>query len=93
VASIKENAVSSNASKTAREECLDAKGGGYALPIANALVVPPWAKDEYALPIANDQPFCAAGAASALIPRCFAPHELVENPADSARYQTKHRVD
>ena len=53
VISIKGNAVLLNASKTAQEECLDAKDDGYGLPIVNALIVP-WAKgDGYGLPIAN----------------------------------------
>jgi hypothetical protein len=52
VTSIKENAVSSDASKTALQLCLAVKGDGCALPIANVLVVP-WAMDGYALLIAN----------------------------------------
>ena len=61
VISIKENVVSSNASKAARKLYLDAKSDGYALPIA------------------NDLSFSAAGVASAQIPRCLALHELAKN--------------
>src|SRR6266571_4625831 len=91
VISIKENAVLLNASKTAQEECLDAKDGGYGLPIANAQIVS-WAKDdEYGLPIANDQSFSSAGVARTLRPRCFPLHKLVKNSGDCVRYQTKHQ--